>query len=45
MSPKDQEKRIENEIRVLYAAMTDRSKARALAYLAKIRAEQAAAQK
>ena len=45
MSSKDQEKRIENEIRALYAAMTEENKAKALAYLAKIRAEQAAAQK
>lgn len=45
MTPQEKLKSLENEIRTLYAAMTDESKARALAYLAKIRAEQAAAQK
>lgn len=45
MIPQEKLKSLENEIRTLYAAMTEENKARALAYLAKIRAEQAAAQK
>lgn len=45
MIPQEKLKSLENEIRTLYAAMTEENKAKALLYLAKIRAEQAAAQK